>query len=323
MVVAGSPSPRDRERLEYLAATLSDGPAVRYFEYAEVEVMVERLAALLLRHLGPTAGERFYVPVPRGGFIAAGMLSYCLGLAPSQMPPADRRDRSVVLVDDVALTGQSISSRLSDCGNNVVVALLVAHRGVREAIERQPGVEACVVAVEIESSLAEHMSDTVRVDAATAWSERLADRLVVGAFPDPVAFPWSEPDSMLWDRTSGKIEEGWRLVSPERSLKSRAAMGPPSPDRVHRSYRFPADLIHGRFGDGSVLACVGRERRIFHLDRHAARIWGALGTLGDERAAMRHLEEAYPSLPETLSRDVDTLLPGLLASGLLERTAGS
>ena len=312
--MAVSDSERDRHLLDRLAEQLRTRQAtMRHVGYEDAEVLAERLAAQLIELLGREEIERrYFVPVPRGGFIVLGMLAYALELSNDQLPPAPRRDRSVVLVDDVALTGSNLAPRLADAGADTIVALLACQPEMRRALESRDDVTACVSASDLGSTAGEFPDES----AQSLWQERVPGRPLVGTYPEPVSFAWAEPDSILWNEAAGTVEPGWRFVSPERALKSRSSLGPPSPDRTARGWRFPDDLVYRR-DDESLLIYRTETDEVFRLDPVGASIWGALGTLGDVDAAVAHLLTVFDAAGTSLPDDVASLADRLVDSGLL------
>ncbi len=317
----GGISERDRNRLQYLVAMLADQRArVRYYDYEQAETAAETLAARLLELIPRDELTRHvFVPIPRGGLIVLGMLSYLLDLAPEQLPPTSSGDRPTVLVDDMALTGARLREALDGLdAPDVVVAHLASHPELRAAVEIDSRVRACLTAFDLEA-VDEEMGSEKMTEIRETWRERLDGRYWFG-HPELIAFPWSEPDQILWDDTKGAVEAGWRVVSPERCLKNRALLGPPATDREARSFAFPAEIAFGLFDDG-YLVCRLENEEVFRLDAVAGAIWGAIGTLGDLDAAARHLSTVFDADQATLARDVGTLAKELVAAGLLERTS--
>ncbi len=317
----GEMNDRDRDRLHYLVAMLADQKArVRYFDYSQAESAVEILAARLLEVIPRDELIRHvFVPIPRGGLIVLGMLSYLLDLTPEQLPPTTTTGGPIVLVDDMALTGARVRQALDELdGSDVVVTHLGSHPELRAAVDDDPRVRVCVAAFDLKT-VDDEMDPEHLAEVRKAWEERLDGRYWFGR-SELVAFPWSEPEQILWDNEKGVVEAGWRVVSPERCLKNRALLGPPAPDRKARHFRFPADIAFGLFEDG-YLICRLEDEQVYRLDNVAGAIWGAIGTLGDVEAAARYLSTVFDADMTTLTNDSNSMLSRLIDAGLLERVS--
>jgi len=317
----GELSDRDRHRLNHLVAMLADQRLrVRYYDYEQAEIAAETLAARLLEVIPrDELSGHVFAPIPRGGLIVLGMLSYLLDLTPEQLPPTARRGRPTVLVDDIALTGARVREALDALdASDVVVAHLISHPDLRAAVRDDSRVRECVAAFDLET-VDNDMSPEQVSEVRQAWKARLDGRYWFG-HPELIAFPWSEPDQILWDDEKGAVEIGWRVVSPEMCLKNRALLGPPAPDRESRRFRFPGDIAFGMFDDG-YLVCRLEDEEVFRLDAVAGAIWGAIGTLGDVESAARYLATVFDADVATLTSDSNSMLSRLVDAGLLERAS--
>lgn len=314
-------SEADLRRLRYLTALLENPDAqVRYLDYRQAEEAAETLAARLLEVIGEEdLHQRVYLPIPRGGLIVLGMLSYLLDLSPDQVVSTGVEQRQVVLVDDAALTGSRLRRAVeeSDSGD-LIVTHLASPKELRTAVEADDRVKACIAAVDLQAlDAAEGASQATGF--RELWRERLPDERYWYGHPELIAFPWSEPDQILWDPVAERIETGWHLVSPEMSLKSRGSLGPPSEDRSNRHFQFPDDIAFGEFDDG-YLICQLETEEVFRLDTIAGKLWGALGTLGDVKAAEVHLARKLNADQTALAADIAALAGEFVDSGILERT---
>lgn len=290
---------------------------VRHLDYQEAEIAAETLASRLLDALGSDriSSCQFHA-IPRGGLIVLGMLSYLLRLRPDQVnsPPSPGGEH--VIVDDIALTGARVRRWLDDHrAGDVHVAHLASHPELRVRIAHDVRVSSCHAAIDLRSEM-DSLSGA-QLDAAQEFSRAHVgnDRYWLGRV-ELLTFSWCEPDRLLWQPTEAKFEGGWHLVSPERCLKNRATLGPPSIDRTARGFRFPESIAYGHF-DGQILVCRIEQMDILQLDPVAAEMWGALATLGDVQAAALHLGHEYDVAFDVLVRDLSTLAERLLKLGLL------
>jgi hypothetical protein len=318
VVTEQSIDPLDHTALEDLAASLRRArPSLRFMGYQDAEEAAERLAAILLDLLGPDrVTNSFFQPVPRGGLIVLGMLSYFLDLRHDQLPPAARDDRPLVIVDDIALTGVRLHEHLDRARTTgVVVAHLASHPELRTAVERDHRVDHCVAAVDLES-LADGLGKEEAARLRRMWEERLDEERVWLGGPSAVGFAWSEPDRMVWSEDPNAVIEGWRLISPELCIENRRLLGPPALDRSARAFWFP-DAIAVRRSTHYAEICILDTETVVRLDGSAADMWGALGTLGDVTAAGRYLATRYDAPVDVLTRDLGAFATTLVASGLL------
>lgn len=310
---------RDLEALrEQLERTL---PRLRYLEYPQVERACERLAAELRRRLGPRLPEFRASALPRGGLIVLGMLAYALGLEAEQLAPPTDPAAPLLLVDDCALSGARLRAAIAaQPQREVAVALLAATPELCAAVEAEPRVSACVSAV----ALRDH-APADHGDAYPAWRERWRQRSGARTYwlgrPDPVCFPWNEPDATFWHPERGAEARAWRLLPPERCLKNRHADGAPLPLLRQRPGAGPlragAGVIHADLGD-RVVAGSGEDGRAFELTDTAADTWRALLAHGSVAAAAAALQAEYRT-DEDLAGRVRAFAEQLRAAGLLER----
>ncbi|MEX1133348.1 MAG: PqqD family protein [Acidimicrobiia bacterium] len=188
---------------------------------------------------------------------------------------------------------------------------------MRHKVELDDRVRACVAGFDLKAMDHELQPDE-KAAVREGWEQRLEGRYWSGN-PEVVAFPWTEPDQILWDSERQAAEVGWRLVSPESCLKHRALLGPPAANRNARQFRFPSEMAFGSFDQG-YLICLLDNEEVYQLDAASGAIWGALGTLGDVDDAGRYLSTLFDAEESTLAGDAASLLNQLLESGLLVRT---
>lgn len=309
----------DRARLEELASRVSqERRRLLYIGYGQAEEECERLASLLVSELGARELSGFsFRPIPRGGFIVLGMLAYLLDLPRERLSAPEVAGQPVVLVDDCALTGARFSAALrTTAAPRVVFAHLRSPRGLRAAVEaREPRVQ-CLAAHDLADD-AESMPEAELQEWRELWRGRLgSDRYYLGRV-EPVAFAWSEPDRLLWNAASGRLEEAWRLASPAECLRTRgrlgpAAAGPPEPRWRAASTVASADLGH------EVWLCDTEGGRVISLEGTAAAMWRRLARHGDPALAAAELAEEFEVESTLLRRDLDELARRLCERGLLE-----
>ena len=291
---------------------------VRYVDYTQAERDCERLAARILDVYPPEELISWrFIPIPRGGMIVLGILSYFLDLDPEQLEPG--KDGPVVVVDDIALTGARFSRTIATFdAPRVVFAHLYSHPDLRAAIgSAEPRVERCLSAHDLEDHSEETHPDPGR---RREWRQWWLDRLGPGRYwfgqPELVAFPWSEPHSPVWNADREEIELGWHLVPPHRCLGNRAYLGvPPRPD-TNRRWIVPDDVAIGVF-DGAVYAAQRPTGDVYGFQGVAGDMFRALAVYGDPRVVVDHLLALYDVEGTALADDVDDFVDELVGQGLL------
>ncbi len=292
---------------------------MRFVGYRQAERDCERLAERLLASYSRDDLRAFaWTAIPRGGLIVLGMLSYALALDRSRLLAGPEPGRPLAIVDDCALTGARFAAELGRHPERpILFAHLYSHPDLRRAIElREERVERCVAA----HDLADRARDSYPEAAAyEAWRERWRLRLGAARYwlgqPELVCFAWSEPERPFWNEASGRVEEGWRFLSPGRCLAHRAALGPPPIEGARPVWRAPDGIASGEF-DGCLWLYA--EGRIYSLEGAAADMWRALAAWGDPEAAVAWLAGRYEVGLGELAQDLADFAERLEACGLLE-----
>jgi len=319
----GPPSGVETGRLKALAAMLGrTTQTARYVGYQQAERDCEVLAARLLAcHPRADLARFSFVPIPRGGLIVLGILSYLLDLAPEQLAVGRPAESPVVVVDDCALTGARFATALRELtGREIVFAHLYSHPDLRRAIlRREPRVKACLAAHDLADLARDSYPEAEEYRRwRRRWRRRLGpDRYWYGQ-PELVAFAWSEPDRPFWTPMTGRVEDAWRLVSPHLCLKNRARFGAPSELRRAATWRVPPGVAYGEF-DGVLWLCRSEGGQIFVLEGVAADIWRGLARWGETEAASAALVAGYEVDAADARSDLEAFAERLAAEGLLER----
>lgn len=298
----------------------------RWISYAQAELLCERLAAQLIDHYGRAELHRFGVqPIPRGGLIVLGLLGYLLDLRPDQFRPDP--GRPLLVVDDCAISGVRFHQMLrATSAAPVLFAPLLSHPGLRAAIA---AAEPRMLAVHSGDDLRDVTAELVPDPAERrAWEETWARRGPIGAYwlgqPEPVSFAWSEPDQLLWNPGAAQVESGWALTSPDRCLKTRAALTAPlggAPLRGERGPLRPAPHVaHGDFGKELLLANLATDECIA-LEGTAVDFWRALIARGSLEAIVELVAPRYEVEPARLRADAENFVATMLAAGFLTRAA--
>lgn len=308
-----------RSRLGALLVRLGEG--IRRVTWEQAERDAARLAARLVDAVPDLAAARFEA-IPRGGLFVLGMLAYLLDLSEERIGPASDLGEPLVLVDDCALSGLRSRQALERSGSTrVVLAHLYSPTPVRDALSRDPRVVACVAARDLADRTREILPDAeARRAAEERWRDRLGVRPWYG-LAEPLAFPWNEPDRPFWNQVTGRAEDGWRLVPPDRNLKARGRLGDaellgPAVDAA-AGWRLADGVAWGEF-DGVIWLCRLADREIFSLDGVAAELWRGLAVGGDEVTVASRAAASYAVDRRTVQGDLVALLDELASAGLME-----
>lgn len=323
--IAGRPGLIESPRL-YAQARAFEGAVgrVRYVGHRSVEQAVEDLARALAARFGIDAVRGFrYAGIPRGGLIILGLLTAALDVPADRVgTTAAREGELLVVVDDCSLSGARFAAFLAACpAPSVLFAHLYSHPALRTAIEeREPRVLACIASRDLHDHGPERLSGAWE-EARERWHKRLgATRYWLGDC-ERIAFPWNEPERLVWNPATEEVELGWKLIPPELCIKQRLrpettvlpriqiqprGRGPwrPSPD-VLFTWNRGATVVH-RLDTGA----------LYNLEGTAHDFWWALLREGTPEAALRRLRSRYHVAEATLQSDFARFLEALLTRGL-------
>lgn len=302
---------------------------LRFLDFPQVLAACETLAERLARTLGGPALEdaRFHA-IPRGGLIVLGLLASRLQLRPEQLAPATGEagdpDRLHVVVDDCALTGLRFGQLLRQtAARRIVFAPLYSPPELRQnLLAREPRVHACLSAGDI--------GPLPLPPDFPGWPDDRRERADTVRYyvgqPEPIAFPWNEPDRSLWNPELEGYQSAWRLVPPELCLKNRLPSGAPAPavqlqppGRAGQGELRPAGQV--LFGEvaGELVVCDLDSGECLQLTGSGADLWQALVRHGKLEGVVADLAARYEAPDGELRRDASRFVEELLARGLLER----
>lgn len=327
-IVAG-PAGIDPAHLLRQARAFESAPGrLRYVGYPEVEAAVRRLAGTLVEEFGLARLRGFrYTAIPRGGLIVLGLLAAHLGIPAERVlaaPPAAPEDTGepLVAVDDCALSGARFSHFLGRCpARQVVFAHLYSHPELRAALSAaEPRVVACLAGHDLRDEGPARLAGDW-AEARERWRQRLGPGRYWLGDCERIAFPWNEPDRVVWNPETQEVELGWKLVPPERCLKRSAGPAAAARPRIQVQPRGtgpwrPAStvLFAGRRGATVVHRLDTGEG--FRLPGTAHAMWWALLRGGDLAPALRLLRERYLVADETLASDLAGFFATLQERGL-------
>jgi hypothetical protein len=288
---------------------------LRYVDYGLAQQACDELASRLLDLLGPGEVDRAcFAAVPRGGLIVLGILASILGLQREQINTTPTPDGLLVVVDDCALSGARFASFLrTNPARRILFAPLFSHPALRSAIEAaEPRVVGCVSARDLISTEPAPASSPPPNGTERFWTGRL----------EPIAFPWNEPDRLLWNKAEERYELAWRIVPPELCLKNRPAPGTtPIPVQIQPEGKGPlrpAERSLFAEIDGSVVLFDLETGQGFSLAGIGSDLWRSIVRLGDLEAVISELGRAYDAPEAILRDDAARFTDDLLARGLLK-----
>jgi hypothetical protein len=299
-------------------------PILRVLDHVAVDAAVRRLADHLVSRLGRHRVERAsFRAIPRGGVVVLGLLAYALHLDPEQLEPEHDVGGPVVVVDDHLSSGAGVRRWLAahPPARPVVVAHLLSTVGVRRAIEEDdPRVTACIAGDDLHDLAPERLGPGY-AGWRRRWVTRSPEAYWTG-LPEPVAFPWAEPDRSVWNPVTEAVEPDWHLVPPDRCSANRPALGlrahavqvqVPAPGPIR-----PADdVVAADLGAGRVIVASADHGDAVRLADVDADRWHALRAAGDVPAAVALLGRWYDAEPARLGSDLEAFVGRMQAAGML------
>ena len=138
---------------------------------------------------------------------------------------------------------------------------------------------------------------------------------------DYLCLPWSEPDWSYWDAASGRPEDGWSVMTPERCLEHHTtAPRDALPVQVQVSGPGPlrptASVLSGHL-DGSVHLLHTETDLRYALDGVSADMWLAIVEHGEADAAAHALTATYQADFDTIRADLVEFVGKLVDLNLL------
>jgi coenzyme PQQ synthesis protein D (PqqD) len=294
-------------------------PPVRLVDYPTAEAYCIQLAGQLRSELGGRLARSKFVAIPRGGLIVLGIFSYALGLERHQIEGWENRGDvkdNVIVVDDCCLSGARFGQVLDRLeARRIFFVHLLSHPCVRKAIlDQEPRVKAGLAAGDLTERHDGNPKNPAEFSAV--WRKRLpGKRYWIGA-TEPFAFSWSEPDRVLWNARSGKIEDTWHRCPPKLCLDTRVALDVPHNDTPIGPIDVPAHVFW-KLEDGDVTLWHSKLDRVYQLQGVAGMMWRTLTFYGDLETAFEYLLKQYDVDKEELRRDLEVFYEALLAKGLL------
>lgn len=334
----GEFAPVDMERFRHLAMQVSRvDRAARYIDYNEAERLTEILAHQLVERYGRKELLKFeYRPIPRGGVIVMGMLSYALGLpAGDVLSRESGSKRPVVFVDDCVLSGMRFKQQLKDLDNcKVILASLFAPEDLcGSSTAKKPSFD-CVSAVRLKD-LGPELYGAFYDSWRKQWADRLGDSVLWAGQPEYLCFAWNEPESSFLNSVTGEVEMGFRLAPPERCLHHRyinlsfSANGNVQSKKVqiHDDGPGPIDAAPGVVAarlDGNRVAVADFSKDqsknssgCYLLENSAADMWEQIIINGTIQKASKKLSLLYDTDYSTIASDMAVLIDSLVELGLI------
>ena len=296
---------------------------LRYVDYTTVTQACETLAQRILQAFHPEQIETFhFVGIPRGGLIVLGILSYLLKLKAPQLEGNISPGKTVVIVDDCAISGGRFTESLAEYSEqSIIFAPLFSHPDLRHAIAQESNVLTCISGADLHDHGAATLGDNY-----PKWQSENLKRLDSKRFwlgqPDYICFPWNEPDHLLWNPALNSLEKAWRIVPGEICLKNRAstdqtAIKTQTQPMAQGSFSPHPDIIWMQIEETVTLGHL-KTGETFALDGVAADIWRSLISQPSQEKAISALAQLYDIEEATIQPDVEAFSQQLIRQNLLE-----
>jgi hypothetical protein len=290
-------------------------------DYAQVTAAARQLAAKLRELFGSELDSFDFLPIPRGGLVIQGLLSYALDLPGDRLVRSAERDRPLVIVDDCAITGSRFREILRQCDRNrVIFAHLCSPPALREALlAREPAVSHAVAVHDLQDLAPDRMGPDYAAWRELAESRSGADRYWIGQV-EGIVFPWNEPDHNFWNPVTGQLEWGWRVVPPELCIKNASTASSAVPIQVFEPARgevMPMDHVISGTLDGDVYVLDSRNGGTLALEGVGALIWEQLLRGAKPEAISEGISRTWDLPLEQAAEDVEHFIDELVAREVL------
>ena len=320
----------DPRLLLHQARAFESAPGrLRFIGYREVETAVRRLAAELIRRFGlPRVRSFRYAAIPRGGSTVLGLLAAHLDVPADRLLATLEDDgEPLVVVDDCALSGARFAAFLDRCpARQVIFAHLFSHPALREALlAAEPRVVDCIAGQDLRDEGPERLAGDW-AEARDRWRHRLGPGRYWLGDCERIAFPWNEPDRVVWNPETQEVELGWKLVPPEHCLKRGAERAAGTRPRIQVQPRGagpwrPASTVLFAWRHGETIVHRLDTGELFRLPGTAHAMWWALLRGGDLPSALRLLLARYHVADEILAADLARFFETLQKQGLFEKNS--
>jgi hypothetical protein len=142
--------------------------------------------------------------------------------------------------------------------------------------------------------------------------------------PEHICFPWSEPDTKVWNPVTEQVEVSWRIAPPGLCLKNRAAPGvAPGQIQIQPKAKGPLQptpqVIFGEL-EGDIVVGHSGTGEAFSLEGSAADIWRSIIRLGDADTIIGDLQGIYEMDEATVRDDLMAFVNDLKRRDILEET---
>jgi hypothetical protein len=151
------------------------------------------------------------------------------------------------VVDDCSLSGARFAEYLDEeRGWPIIFTPLYSPPDLRKAIvSSEPDVISCLSARDLRDLAPERYP--IKEDY-NAWQQRWLARRKAKSYwiglPELVIFPWNEPDRPVWNPKKNRVEDNWRLASPDRNLKNWGKLGLPPRSGTKAAVRIPDHVAY-------------------------------------------------------------------------------
>lgn len=282
--------------------------------YHQAELYCIRLAEELKRTLADELPSSQFTAIPRGGLIILGILSYVLGLKPSQLSGSGvGLAGPLVIVDDCCLSGSRFWHSLGQLdAKRIIFAHLLSPPTVRDAIiNSEPRVEACLAAADLDEQNQGALENFPLIVKDISPKKSFGLGVI-----EPVAFAWSEPDRFWWDSNKADFSESWHYAPPQVCLEARLALDVPLSNLPSGCYSVPGEVVWRIDYDQVTLKNCTKDKT-YNLKGVIALMWRALAAYGNVQDALEFVSQHCDIEFERLRRDFEVFSQDLLEKGLL------
>ena len=283
------------------------------FDFPRIAADCAELAQRLRSCLGPEVSKARFVAIPKGGLTVLGLVSVALGVDRSRLGPPLESDELLVVVDDCAISGARFAEALEGySAPRVVFAHLCSHPELRRAlVDSEPRVEACLAIRDLEEVHPPNSHEWRR-----RWQGKTTWKTYWAGFPQPIAFPWGEPDRLLWNPARQTIEKAWNLLPPSHCLKNRPQIPVQIQEAAAGRLRPADEVLYVREDEQIHLADLASGRSLA-LDPVASSMWLAVLREGTLPQAAEALGRRFEADLETIRHDLEHLVEELQQLGFL------
>lgn len=325
----GDFSPLESERIFHLASQIRRADiSARYVDYPELRMLCDTLAEKLLSTYGRNELKGFsFVPIPRGGHLVFGLLSYALDMKLESCGFTEGdQSRPLMLIDDCVFSAVNLIRYIGRWpGRDMSAAVLFAPPGM-VGIPRKLGGSVPLLSAEALTDYGPRLYGSQYPRWKDHWTRALGSSAQWIGQGDYLCFPWSEPEHAFTNRISGHSEKGFKLASAERCYANTCL--PSAHNEVVElieklgPYSLSPGVVWARIDENRVSIADFRQvndgvQQCFVLEDIAAAMWSSLVEHETIDSAITALGLSYDAPVRQIETDLQNLLSELSKLGLL------